>query len=106
MYLYYMTQKMRLFHDEEYGDGKKKPAFCEADHTDDRLLTFGVPMANGKSNFRVKFTEEETELSKQWINYICNFAETGQVFKVVSSVTKKMNSRTKSDVSPRNYRRS
>jgi len=75
-----MTQKIRLFFDEEYGGGKKKLPFCEADHGDDLLLTFGAPMANGKSNFKVKFTEEETELSKQWINYICNFAETGLVY--------------------------
>jgi len=79
MFFYQMSQRLRMFCDEEYGDGKKKPVFSEADHTDDLVLTFGIPIPNGKFDYKVRFTEEETELSKQWINYICNFAETGLV---------------------------
>merc|ERR550534_551834 len=45
-FVYYMTHKFPFFHYKEYynsHDKIKKAEYCEADHTDDILLIFGLP---------------------------------------------------------------
>uniref|UniRef100_F6ZUI8 Carboxylic ester hydrolase n=1 Tax=Ciona intestinalis TaxID=7719 RepID=F6ZUI8_CIOIN len=79
-YFYYMTQAAKVFHSKEYvlsGELKPKVDFCECDHGDDLIYTFGYPHSTTKLAPVVKFTDEERKMSEQWMNYIANFAKTG-----------------------------
>ena len=79
--MYVMTQTTKFNHDPMYGpEQARKPEFCECDHGDDLLYTFGFPFYNKKLSFDVKFTEEEKKLSGEWMKYIVNFAKNRQVF--------------------------
>lgn len=76
--MYVMSQSTTFNHDSDYGpETARKPAFCDCDHEDDIVYTFGIPLYSGKLSFDVKFTEEEKELSREWMKYIANFAKTG-----------------------------
>ncbi|CAK8697513.1 unnamed protein product [Clavelina lepadiformis] len=78
VYMYYMKQQLRCHHEDEYSiDLQKKVTFCECDHGDDVVFTFGVPLMNGKMMTQCKFSEEEKELTKAWMTYITNFATNG-----------------------------
>ena len=76
--MYVMTQQLQLNHDSAYGpENARKPEFCECDHTDDVIFTFGLPLSEQKLAFDAKFTEDEKKLSKEWMKYIVNFAANG-----------------------------
>ena len=73
-----MTQKTMFYHDSEYGpESIRKVEFCECDHGDDLFYTFGMPFYKKKLSLDVKFTEDETELSREWMKYLVNFAKSG-----------------------------
>jgi len=75
-----MTQQLRLSHDPDYGpENARKPEFCECDHTDDIVFTFGIPLTEEKLTVNAKFTNDEKALSQEWMNYIVNFATNGYV---------------------------
>ncbi|XP_078495943.1 liver carboxylesterase 1-like [Ciona intestinalis] len=79
-YFYYMTQTSTFCHSKDHilsGDLKLKVDFCECDHGDDLTYTFGFPYATAKLSSEVKFTNDECKMSEQWMNYIANFAKTG-----------------------------
>ncbi|CAK8697507.1 unnamed protein product [Clavelina lepadiformis] len=77
-YLYFMTQRMKCHHDADFlMEMKKKPDFCECDHSDDFVYTFGKPLMNGKMSKKCKFSSDEVALSKAWMTYLLNFATTG-----------------------------
>uniref|UniRef100_F6T1L5 Carboxylic ester hydrolase n=2 Tax=Ciona intestinalis TaxID=7719 RepID=F6T1L5_CIOIN len=79
-YFYYMTQISKFCHSKDHvlsGDLKLKVDFCECDHGDDLTYTFGLPYATTKLSSEVKFTKDECKMSEQWMNYIVNFAKTG-----------------------------
>ena len=76
--MYVMTQQLQLHHDPAYGpETARKPEFCQCDHTDDIIFTFGLPLIDQKLTFDVKFTEDEKKLSREWMKYIVNFANNG-----------------------------
>lgn len=73
--MYVMDQTPKYNHDDKYGPKKaRKASFCKCDHADDLIFTFGLPIFKGKTSH---FTDEERELSKEWMKYIANFAKTG-----------------------------
>lgn len=75
-----MSHPTKYCHDTNYGpDTAQRPSFCECDHGDDLIYTFGLPFYNGKLNFDVKFTDNERTLSREWMKYIVNFAANGWV---------------------------
>ncbi|CAK8697499.1 cocaine esterase-like [Clavelina lepadiformis] len=77
-FLYQMTQKLKCFHDDEYAiETRKKDDFCECDHCDCLLFTFGISLANGKKRKQCKFTGEEEKLARIWMTYLSNFAAYG-----------------------------
>ena len=79
-YVYEMTQQPKYSHDPAYGpESARKPSFCECDHTDDMTFTMGIPLTDKKLSIEAKFTDDEKELSKEWMKYIVNFAENGWV---------------------------
>ena len=79
-YMYLMTQQPSYNHDPAYGPvTARKAPFCECDHGDDIVFTFGLPLCKRKLTFNVKFTNEEKLLSKDWMKYIVNFARNGYV---------------------------
>ena len=73
--MYVMTQQPQYNH---HGPEKsRKPHFCECDHGDDIIFTFGIPFIDRKVSFDPKFTEDEEKLSREWMKYIVNFATNG-----------------------------
>ena len=78
--MYVMTQQPQYNH--AGSDSAKKPDFCECDHADDIMFTFGIPFIHRKLTFDPKFTEDEKKLSKEWMKYIVNFATNGYVYNV------------------------
>ena len=87
VYMYYMKQQLRCHHEDEYSiDLQKKVTFCECDHGDDVVFTFGVPLMNGKMMTQCKFSEEEKELTKAWMTYITNFATNGCVRSLLTII--------------------
>ncbi|CAK8697504.1 unnamed protein product [Clavelina lepadiformis] len=77
-FLYQMRQKLKCFHDDEYAiETRKKDDYCECDHCDCLLFTFGIPLANGKKRKQCKFTGEEEKLARIWMTYLSNFATYG-----------------------------
>ena len=79
-----MTQRPQFNHTGP--ESARKPEFCECDHGDDLIFTFGMPLANHKQTFDVKYTEDEKKLSMEWMKYIVNFATTGYVIFVLFSL--------------------
>jgi len=80
VYMYYMNQPTSWFKDSNlfHGDDAKKADFCDCDHGDDILYTFGFPYNDQKySREGISFTEEEKEFSRIWMTYVTNFAKTG-----------------------------
>jgi len=78
-FMYYMTHTFPFYHHEEYYgtyDVIKKAPFCEADHGDDVILTFGVPLAE-ENNRNIKFSDGDKSLTNCWLQYLGNFARTG-----------------------------
>ena len=74
-----MTHKFPLFHYKDFyntHEAIKKPEYCEADHGDDILLTFGTPFSENLSA-PVKFSPSDKALTHCWMNYIANFARHG-----------------------------
>jgi len=79
-YFYRMNQKTRLFHEKEFQPAEGavfKSDLCECDHGDDLMYTFGYPLNCNKLSLSAKFSNEEKELSKIWMEYIANFATSG-----------------------------
>nr|CAB3230114.1 carboxylesterase 5A-like [Phallusia mammillata] len=77
-YLYYMTQSIRMHHDSAYSSKvTKKPEFCEADHSDDVMFSFGYPFITHQVSTECRYSEEEKQLSGRWMKSLCRFAETG-----------------------------
>ncbi|XP_026696480.2 carboxylesterase 1C-like [Ciona intestinalis] len=79
-YFYYMTQTPTFCHSKDHivsGDIRLKVDSCKCDHGDDLLFTFGIPYHSAKLTSDVKFTKDECKMSEQWMNYIVNFAKTG-----------------------------
>ena len=78
--MYLMTQRPRYNHDLEYGpEQAMKASFCECDHGDDLVFTMGLPLSGVELDFNIKFTEEEKEMTKEWLKYLSNFAKNGSV---------------------------
>ena len=78
--MYVMSQQPQVNH--KGPERARKPEFCECDHGDDLIFTFGLPLTDRKLTFDAKFTEDEKKLSKEWIKYIVNFATNGYVLSV------------------------
>jgi len=80
-YFYQMTQTTAYKRDAAYNRRSKpvlqQPLLCECDHFDDITYTFGIPLSGANLLFDVEFTEEERKFSELWMNYIVNFATTG-----------------------------
>ena len=76
--MYWMTQQLKYNHDPAYGpESARKVAFCECDHGDDTVFTYGLPLMDRKLTFDAKFTDDEKTLSIEWIKYVANFAKNG-----------------------------
>jgi len=73
--MYVMTQQPQFNHSGP--KQARKVDFCECDHGDDIMFTFGAPLDDRKLTFDVKFTEAEKKLSKEWMKYLVNFATNG-----------------------------
>ena len=70
-----MTQVLEYNHNSNYGpECARKPSFCKCDHGDDMIFTFGMPLMRKSASC---FTENEKDLSKEWMKYIVNFAKNG-----------------------------
>ena len=79
--MYVMNQQLQLNHDSAYGpESARKPEFCECDHTDDIVFTFGIPLAEHKLTINARFTDDEKQLSRDWMKFIVNFATNGYGF--------------------------
>ncbi|XP_076816964.1 pyrethroid hydrolase Ces2e-like [Clavelina lepadiformis] len=77
-YAYYMTQQLKYNHDLAFGSkDTMKPEFCNCDHCDDILFTFGIPLSEESLNIDTKFDEAEKSFSRAWMMYIVNFATNG-----------------------------
>ena len=70
-----MTQRPNYNHNGP--EHARKAEFCKCDHGDDVLFTLGLPLAERKLTFDVNFSEDEKQLSKEWMTYIANFATNG-----------------------------
>jgi len=79
VYMYHMSQKTSWFQNKDlFEEDKMRPEICGTDHGDDIAYTFGIPLYDGPySRSGVTFTDQEKEFSKQWMNYVVNFATTG-----------------------------
>lgn len=77
MYCYLGSFQLKMHHDDAFGDALHKPDWCECDHGDDILMTFGSPFSPVKLTLNAKFTEDEKQLSKEFMTYLTNFAKTG-----------------------------
>lgn len=66
-----------MHHDDGYGDVTRKVDWCECDHGDDIMITFGAPFAPDRLLFNAKFSEEEKRMSKEFMTYLTNFAKNG-----------------------------
>uniref|UniRef100_H2YJK5 Carboxylic ester hydrolase n=1 Tax=Ciona savignyi TaxID=51511 RepID=H2YJK5_CIOSA len=79
-YVYYMTQTPAHSHSKEHNLSDSlvmKADFCECDHGDDIIFTWGFPYSSAKMSAEVKFTKDEQKMTEQWMKYIVNFATTG-----------------------------
>ena len=73
--MYVMTQRTNYNHNgPEYA---RKAEFCECDHGDDVPFTFGWPLAERNLALNSNFTDDEKQLSREWMTYIANFATNG-----------------------------
>ncbi|XP_077967675.1 uncharacterized protein LOC120325781 [Styela clava] len=78
VYMYYGTFQLRMFHEKEYGsDVQKKVSWCFCDHGDDVVMTFGMPFTPYDMPCGAKFSDEEAEISREFMKYLTNFARTG-----------------------------
>jgi len=80
VYMYYMNQPTAWYRDRSslFTDDTKKAEFCDCDHGDDIMYTFGFPFYDQKySREGIWFTEEEKECSRVWMTYVVNFASSG-----------------------------
>jgi len=73
--MYVMKQQLQYNHSGP--EKARKADFCECDHGDDMIFTFGMPFTDSNLSFDPKFTEAEKELSREWMKYIVNFASNG-----------------------------
>ena len=73
--MYVMKQQLQFNH--QGPENARKADFCECDHGDDLVFTFGIPLTNQKLTFDAKFTADEKKLSREWIKYIANFVTNG-----------------------------
>ena len=74
-----MTHKFPFFHYKEYYNSHetiKKAEYCEADHGDEVVLSFGRPLAE-KLLAPIEFSQSDKALAHCWMNYIANFARHG-----------------------------
>ena len=74
-FMYVMTQQPQYNHTGP--ESARKVDFCECDHGDDVIFTFGMPLTNRNLSADSSFTEDEKKLSAEWMNYIVNFATHG-----------------------------
>ena len=79
--MYVMTQQPQYNHSGP--EKARKADFCECDHGDDILFTFGMPLTDLELTYNPEFTEDEKKLTKEWMNYVVNFATNGLVIKLV-----------------------
>ena len=75
--MYVMTQKPEYNHSGP--EKARKADFCECDHGDDVAFTFGMALTHQKLSFDAKFTDDEKKLTREWMNYLVNFATNGYV---------------------------
>uniref|UniRef100_H2ZGN2 Carboxylic ester hydrolase n=1 Tax=Ciona savignyi TaxID=51511 RepID=H2ZGN2_CIOSA len=78
-YFYYMTHQPRHNHSDVHAPGiTNKPDFCYCDHADDIVHTFGFTLLPKDQLLQdVEFSEEEKQMSRQWMTYLTNFAKYG-----------------------------
>uniref|UniRef100_H2ZGR2 Carboxylic ester hydrolase n=1 Tax=Ciona savignyi TaxID=51511 RepID=H2ZGR2_CIOSA len=78
-YFYYMTRQSRHNHSDVHAPGiKNKPDYCQCDHVDDIIYSFGIPLFPKDQLLQdVEFSEEEKQMSRQWMTYLTNFAKYG-----------------------------
>lgn len=78
VYTYLGQFRLEAFHNKEMSDGLElKPDWCDCDHTDDLLMTFGEPFVHYKKIKNPKFTDKEKKLSEIMMKYFTNFAKNG-----------------------------
>ncbi|XP_077972457.1 fatty acyl-CoA hydrolase precursor, medium chain-like [Styela clava] len=78
IYLYYATFQLKMFQDNVYGEEVgKMPEWCFCDHSNDIMMTFGVPFSPHPLSIKAKFSKEEEEISRKFMAYLTNFAKTG-----------------------------
>ena len=84
-FMYVMTQQPQYNHTGP--EVVRKAEFCECDHGDDIVFTFGLPLSNRRLISDFHFTEDEKNLSREWMNYIVNFATNGYVDQILLRFT-------------------